>query len=135
MEQNFGRETWSVQIPEGWTGQHDPECATIVGDRDVGALQISVAFKDTVVFDTDLREFAEEHLEAGAKTRSVQLGDFVGFAIAFSKEDSFWKHWYLRNGKQALLVTYICSLGDRGVEDAAVNMILSTLSVSGVGEG
>jgi hypothetical protein len=55
------------------------------------------------------------------------MGDFVGFGIAFGTEDGFWRQWYLRHGKQMLFVTYHCSVAGRGVEDAVVEMILTTL--------
>jgi hypothetical protein len=132
MEQLFGRGTWSLLLPDGWQGWHDPECATIVANPEIGALQVSAAFKDSEVSEADLREFAAEHLDAGATPSLVQCGDFVGFTIAFGTEDAFWREWYLRNGGQALFVTYNCSPGDRGVEDAAVDKILATLSVSGL---
>jgi hypothetical protein len=117
-------------LPPGWRGHLDPECTTITADPEVGALQFSSAFKDGEVSLADLRDFASEHLDAGAPTRSVHLGDFEGFAIAFGTEDAFWRQWFLRNRKQALFVTYNCSLEDRGIEDAAVDKILATLSAS-----
>ena len=131
MNARFGRETWSLRVPEGWRASHDEACATLVADNEIGALQISAAFKDTDVLDTDLREFAAEHLEAGANAKPSGAGAFVGFEIAFSEEDRFWRHWYLRNGRQMLVVTYNCSLESRGAEDTVVRDILASLAASG----
>ena len=131
MAHRFGRETRSVQIPDDWQGRHDPECATIRANHDIGALQISAAFKDSEVTDVDLRDFAAEHLEVGATPKAVQLGDFVGFVISFATRDALWRQWFVRNGRQALFVTYNCVPSQRGVEDAAVDEVLATLSASG----
>ncbi len=54
MNARFGRETWSLRPPEGWRAWHDAECATLVANDEIGALQISAAFKDSEVGDDDL---------------------------------------------------------------------------------
>jgi hypothetical protein len=131
MAARFGRETWSLLVPDGWRAWHDDEYATLVGPGEIGALQISAAFKDSEVVDTDLREFAAEHLKAGAKPRPTEAGDFVGFEIAFSDEECLWRQWYLRNGRQMLFVTYNCSLESRGVEDGPVRAALASLAAGG----
>jgi hypothetical protein len=131
MSTRFGTATWSLLVPDLWRAWHDDECATLVACEEVGALQISVAFKESDVLDADLRDFAAEYLEAGAKARPTQAGDFVGFEIAFSDEEIFWRQWYLRNGRQMLFVTYNCGLESRGVEDNSVRGILASLAASG----
>ncbi len=73
-------------LPDGWQAWHDPECATCSGDPQIGALQISAAFKDAEVDAADLRDFAAKHLDAGALARPIQAGDFVGFSIGFQVE-------------------------------------------------
>lgn len=127
----FGRETWSLTVPEGWRAWHDPECATLIGPGDIGALQISAAFKESDVLEQDLRDFASEHLDAGARSRATQAGDFVGFEVAFSDGDRFWRRWYLRHRGQALFITYNCDLASRGAEDAPLREALASLSARG----
>ena len=124
----FGRETWSLVVPEGWRAWHDSECATLVGPGSFGALQISAAFKGSEVLDADLRDFASEHLDAGAMPSAIQAGDFVGFEISLRDGDRFWRRWYLRHATQVLFVTYNCDLESRGTEDGAIREALSTLA-------
>ncbi|MBI2919483.1 MAG: hypothetical protein HYY18_00195 [Planctomycetes bacterium] len=131
MNTRFGRATWSLLVPDGWHARHDKECATLVADDEIGALQLSAAFKDSDVLAADLREFAAEHLDAGATAKPTQAGEFVGFELAFNRKDRYWRQWYLRNHRQMLFVTYTCGLEFRGVEDAAVQDILATLAASG----
>jgi hypothetical protein len=127
----FGRDTWALVVPDGWRAWHDEECATFVASPEVGGLQISAAFKDSEVVDSDLRGFAAEHLDAGAKPRPTQAGEFVGFENAFSNDDRFWRQWYLRNGCQMLFVTYNCDSKSRGVEDGPIGATLATLVTTG----
>jgi len=127
----FGRETWSLAVPEGWRAWHDPECATLVGPGDIGSLQISAAFKESEVLEADLRDFASKHLDAGARPSATHAGDFVGFEIAFSDGDKFWRQWYLRNGRQMLFVTYNCDLDSRGTEEEPIREALASLVAKG----
>jgi len=129
----FGTETWALVVPDGWRAWHDDECATLVGAGEIGALQISAAFKDSEVVDTDLREFAAEHLEKGARLRATDAGDFVGFEIAFNDHERFWRQWYFRSGRQMLFVTYNCGLESRGVEDRPIRAALRSLTARGQG--
>ena len=131
MSARFGRETWSLVVPAGWRAWHDEECATLAAVNEIGALQISASFKDGQVLDSDLADFASEHLQAGAIPREVRAGDFVGIEITLSDGTNFWRHWYLRNAEQMLYITYNCDHGSRGVEDAAVNEAVASLSASG----
>lgn len=130
MIQRFGRETWSVVLPASWQGSHDRECASISATPEVGALQVSAAFKESEVTDEDLLEFAEEHTAAGRQPRPTRLGEFSGFEFAFEAESYWWRQWFLRSHEQMLYVTYICDSAARGAEDQAVDGILSTLSSS-----
>ncbi len=131
MGTRFGRETWSLVVPDGWHARHDPECATLECEPAIGALQISAAFKDSPVLDEDLRDFASEHLEAGAIMRPTVAGDFVGFEIAYSDGGTSWRQWYLRCDNQALFVTYNCAENERGREDASIAEVLASLTATG----
>ena len=37
----FGCETWSIEPPAGWSAWHSDECANMVAEPTIGALQIS----------------------------------------------------------------------------------------------
>ena len=127
MSERYDGGTWSLLLPVGWRGRQEDELDQLFGPDDVGAMTISAAFKDSEVLESDLRDFAAEHLEAGAKASPARCGDFVGFEIAFRDDDAFWRLWYLRNGRQMLFVTYSCDFDARGVEDDAIREALASL--------
>lgn len=131
MTSRFGTDTWSLEVPAGWRASHDGDCATLVGPGDVGALQFSAALKDSEVLDRDLRDFASEHLAAGAHAEAVDAGDYAGFEIAFRDGERCWRQWFLRRGRQALFVTYNCAVDHRGAEDDAVRQVLASLRQAG----
>lgn len=127
MSERYEGGTWSLLLPAGWHGLQEDDVDQLFGPDDVGAMTVSTAFKDSEVLEDDLRDFAAEHMEAGARAAPAHCGDFVGFEIAFRDDDSFWRHWYLRNGRQMLFVTYNCDFGARGVEDDAIHQVLTSL--------
>jgi len=119
--------SWELALPDRWEWQRDDECVTLYDPEGVGALQVSAATKNSVVTDEDLRGFASEHIEAGAKIRELACGDFSGFMLAFGTTDAYWRHWYLSEGREMLFVTYNCSPNDRGIEDQPIAEILGSL--------
>ncbi|QEH35587.1 hypothetical protein OJF2_41400 [Aquisphaera giovannonii] len=125
----FGGTHWRVRLPAGWRGEHDDTCATVAADSGVGALQFSSARKEgRPVTDDDLRDFAAEHVEAGARLAEVSLGDFTGYHLHFGTEDASWRNWYLRRGSVALFVAYNCEPSQRGVEVREIRTILASLA-------
>jgi len=96
----------------------------------MSALQLSAARKGTEITDEDLREFAENHLAAGASPSPVEAGDFKGFSIAYRDESHHWRQWFLRSHNVAVFVTYNCPVKLAGEEDIVVNTALSDLRLS-----
>jgi hypothetical protein len=128
MSKTFGGASWQVALPKDWLGRHHTECATMESDARIGALQVSShRKKGGEVSDDDLNGFAAEHVDAGAKLRPIQLGDFSGYHLHFGTDGAYWRHWYLRHGPVALFVTYNCAPENRGVEDEEVAAILESL--------
>ena len=122
-----GGSSWELTLAPSWDAQSDTECETITNATGVGALQISAARKDTPVTDEDLAGFAQEHIDAGAKTKPVVLGSFSGMTLRYEVDGSHWRQWYLKHGAVALFVTYNCPAADKGKEDLAVDQMLSSL--------
>ncbi|MFC3552487.1 hypothetical protein ACFOLC_15895 [Lysobacter cavernae] len=131
MKNFVSTQTWSASLPDGWTHSADDECITFVGPEDIGALQISSYKKDQLVKDQDLADFAEDHLEAGARPTTVTFGKYTGFRIAFAVDDSFWQQWYLRQDSQMLFVSYNCPIADRTHENREILELLSSLAPQG----
>jgi hypothetical protein len=125
----FKGKSWSLMLPENWKGQHDEECETMYDPSGVGALQISSARKDGEVTDEDLLSFAEEHIEAGAKTKDVRLDDFSGITFSYAFDNQFWRQWFMKSNSLALFITYNCELAHKDIEYEIVDQIINSLKV------
>ncbi len=98
--------------------------------RQGGALQISSARKDaSAVTDEDLKEFASERVPSAVQLQGVSIGDFLGFAARYKREDRVWQEWWLRSGKVMVYVTYNVEEGQDTIAQEALSNILSTLRV------
>ena len=122
----YSTSEWSLRLPPGWEALAKDGCRSIFKPNGAGALQISAAVKDGTVTHEDLVEFASLPQVSGAA--EVHVGGFVGLEEDDCQEATFWRRWWLRNGRVALFVTYNCAVDDRHEERVAVDQILRSLS-------
>ncbi len=122
---------WTAVVPEVWRYQLDENPVLLEGPEQIGALQISVAFKDDFVEDDDLRDFAKEHLEAGAIPQDFVSDTMRGFSLSFNIDGTYWRHWYLRSTRMMVYGTYNCEDVDRHTETASVDAIFVSITPRG----
>ncbi|HEY6972465.1 MAG TPA: hypothetical protein VJA94_24870 [Candidatus Angelobacter sp.] len=122
---------WSADLPNGWQGHQEPECATISREPRLGVLQVSAVKKpDGMVTDDDLRDFAEDHVVAGRALLPVEYKVFSGFALSYLKGSLFWKEWWLRSGDMIVYATYNVQKDREHIEADDLETILSSLKPS-----
>ena len=115
-------------LPDDWGGEQDDTCTSMFSESGVGALQVSAARNSNgPATDDDLRDFAKEHLDAGAPIKPLTCGAFTGFYLHYSTDDMYQRQWWLRCGDTVVLATYTSDLEEKGKEDAVVDGILNTL--------
>jgi len=124
----YESEWWTINFPNDWEAEEGEESIAIYSEQGVGAVQVSAARTGNgPVTDADLRDFAKEHLEAGARTKDVNCGDFVGFYFHFGTEDMYQRQWWLRHDDTMVLVTYTAAPEDKGKEETVVDGIVASL--------
>lgn len=123
-------EWWSMALPPEWWADSE-EDSILVGDRDqVGCIEISTLHKDEGVFDAaEVRGIATAESVEGEDWREVRLGDFAGVVRSFVEEGSAIREWYVMHSAMLLFITYSCDEENRGMDDAAVDEFLDTLSI------
>ena len=102
----------------------------VIGDRDgIGCLEISElrqapeAGASGRAAALDLGQFREPGLPWDA----VRCGNFSGYASFLEEDGMAIREWFLQSADLLLFATYSCDLENRGLDDAAVDEILSTL--------
>lgn len=123
-------EWWTLALPPEWWAEAE-EDSILVGDRDgVGCIEISTLHREAGAFSPqDVEELARQEAGAGALD-SVTLGDFSGLRGSREEEGAAMREWYVAAGAMLLYITYSCELENRGMDDAAVDELLDTLTLA-----
>lgn len=122
-------EWWTIGVPpEWWADQEDD--SILVGDRDdVGCIEISTLHKDEGAFtDAEVQAMARDNGESDWSWEKIALGPFAGVSTHYLEEEDAVREWYLAAGGVLLFVTYSCDADNAGLDDAAVDEILATLT-------
>jgi len=126
-------EWWTVAVPPEWWAESEDE-SILIGDRDgVGCIQISTLHRAAGEFDAaEVEGIARRESPVAGAWQSVSPGDFAGLTSRCAEEGTALREWYVARGGMLLYITYSCDEENRGMDDAAVDEILDTLTVATV---
>lgn len=119
---------WLMDIPPEWETEQDDELIVVSDEDGVGEIAITTLVKqEGTIDDQALREFAVDTEALAGSGQPVECGDFRGYYYSFQENNEAVREWYLGLDNTVLLVTYCCDLDNAGMDDGAVDEILSTL--------
>ncbi len=123
-------EWWTMALPPEWWADTE-EDSILVGDRDdVGCIEISTLHKEQGEFDlAEAAEIARSESAQALEWSKVSLGDFEGVVSQFVEEGAAIREWYVVRRGMLLFITYSCDEDNRGMDDAAVDELLDTLTL------
>lgn len=124
-------EWWSLAVPPEWWAESEDE-SILVGDHDgVGCIEVSTLFKESGEFDSAaVQKIARDEAEADVDWKQARTGDFSGVTGNYLAEDAAIREWYVASGAMLLYITYSCDSEHAGMDDAAVDEILETLTIN-----
>ncbi len=122
-------EWWILDVPPEWWAESE-EDSILVGDHDgVGCIEISTLHKDSGQFSADeILQIARDS-DPSLDWQKVRLGDLAGVSASLAEEDAAIREWCVADGGMLLFITYSCDVENQGLDDAAVDAILATLTV------
>ena len=123
-------EWWTMALPPEWWADTE-EDSILVGDRDdVGCIEISTLHKEQGEFDlAEAAEIARSEATLALEWNKISLGDFEGVVSQFVEEGAAIREWYVVRRGMLLFITYSCDEDNRGMDDAAVDELLDTLTL------
>ncbi|WP_101756567.1 hypothetical protein [Oceanicoccus sp. KOV_DT_Chl] len=121
---------WVLELPDEWQAEQDEETIIITDEDAVGEIAITTLQKDDgIVDDSELKEYAEDiELDYGPGI-AVEVSDLEGVYYCYQQEGEAIREWYLRYEDLLVLITYVCDVSNAGMDDGAVDEILSTLFI------
>jgi hypothetical protein len=128
----FASTLWEIELADGWTAEQEEECVTIIKSDTSGALQISAYQKQAgTISREELLDATDCDAETQTHFQEKSCGDFSGFQLVYSEDDTFWRKWWLAKGRTLLFVTYNCELTKKDDEKAEINQMVGSLVVGG----
>lgn len=128
-------EWWCLELPDEWSAEMEEECVTISDCDGVGEINITVVRKSEGDVNTDdLKQFAEELVSQGLRGEPVAAGTAQGLLFDYDDSDGAWREWYLGSHSLLIYITYNTDPEHKGLDDAIVDEIISTLVVLQEGE-
>jgi len=123
-------EWWTMALPPEWWADTE-EDSILVGDRDdVGCIEISTLHKEQGEFDlAEATEIARSESAQVLQWSKISLGDFEGVTSQFVEEGAAIREWYVFRRGMLLFITYSCDEDNGGMDDAAVDELLDTLTL------
>ena len=128
-------EWWCLELPDEWSADMEDDCVTISDCDGVSEIDITVVRKeDGDVDQDDLNQFAEDLIAKGLTAEPVNAGLASGLLFSYDDEDGAWREWYLGCHSLLIYITYNTEMEHKGLDDAMVDDILSTLVVLEAGD-
>jgi hypothetical protein len=123
-------EWWTMALPPEWWAETE-EDSILVGDRDdVGCIEITTLHKEKGEFDlAEASEIARSESSQSLDWNKLSLGDFEGITGQFVEEGAAIREWYVVRRGLMLFITYSCDEDNLGMDDAAVDELLDTLTL------
>lgn len=121
---------WIIELPAEWDAEQEEESIIISDEDSVGEIVITTLQKEQGdVTDADLKRYIADLEQQGGQAELVDVAEFQGYYFSYQEEGDAVREWYLRCDDLLLLVTYSCDLDNAGMDDGAVDDILSTLFI------
>lgn len=119
---------WLIELPDEWEAEQEDDIVVIEDEDGVSCIEISTLVReDGDVTDEELRDFAADVIESGLKPATKNVGDWTGLYFTYEDDGYHWREWYLRDAAHFLFIAYHCDVDNKGMDDAAVDEILSTI--------
>ncbi len=121
---------WALDLPEEWRAERDEDTIIICDDDNISTIEITAMRKQAGqdVNGDELAEFASDLNQRNLPRHELALGDFDGFIYEYSDQGDWCRDWFLSFKDVFVLISYTCLLDDKTLDDAAVDVILDTLS-------
>ena len=121
---------WIMDLPSEWNAEQDEETIVISDEDGVGEIVITTMEKQNgCVEDLELREYTSDLDKSYGDAKQTELGILKGYFYSYQEESDAVREWYLRSGSLLVLITYSCDISNAGMDDSAVDEILSTFFI------
>ena len=121
---------WIIELPDEWDAEQDDETIVISDCDGVGEIAITTLQKEQgTVEDSEIRDYADDIIQQHGAGQPVKLAELQGYYFSYLDEGDAVREWYLRCDNLLVFITYSCAEDNAGMDDGAVDEILSTFFI------
>jgi hypothetical protein len=119
---------WEMGLPDEWDAEQDDETILVMDEDGVGAIELSVLEKDEELTAVDWAELLSDLAPADCVPTITKLAECEARYVSFIDDEDAVRLWLVNGPDIVLVISYVCDASDRGMDDSAVDEILSTLA-------
>ncbi len=132
--------SFQIEIHDGWehsieNGSGDAWGNTISlrHTNGVGILKMRSYHAPAVVSEGILRNLT--NLELSIPLTWQNWGDYSGYQYRYVESDSYYRQWWLANGRTIIFVTYQCDPESKDIEAEEIDEIIRSITVGSARQG
>jgi hypothetical protein len=118
---------WEMGLPDEWDAEQDDETILVMDEDGVGTIELSVLEKDEELTAVDWAGLLNDLAPPDSVPTLTKLADCEARYVSFIDDEDAVRLWLVNGPEIVLVVSYVCDVSDRGMDDSAVDEILSTL--------
>lgn len=116
---------WALQLPDEWFAEQDDETIVISDESEVSTIELtSIIVDENASKDEILADVLPAH---AVKT---VLAEETAFYHELLEDGIFWREWVCEIPQGVLLISHGMDEDNKGMDDASVDEILSTLAIA-----
>ena len=122
---------WCLLLPPEWVVEQDAGFVRIFDQDEISELSFSTLIRDKdIAIPIEALQLAKSQSPEVSIWKPITIGDFEGVTGSLREDNEVIREWYVSQAFTLLYVTYVCGYQHGGMDDLAIDNILSTL-VSG----
>ncbi len=115
---------WALLLPAEWHAEQEDETVVITDSEEVSIIEIS----DVYLEEGQAMEQLLSDLGV-AQQYPTRLAELDVTYQEFDEEGMYWREWFVQLDVALLVISHGCDLANKGMDDASVDEILSTLAL------
>ncbi|MCK5880919.1 MAG: hypothetical protein KAG18_03525 [Sinobacterium sp.] len=116
---------WALQLPDEWFAEQDDETIIISDESEVSTIELTSILADKNISKDDI--LADVLPDNAIKT---VLAEETAYYHELSEDGVFWREWVCELAEGVLLISHGMDEDNKGMDDASVDEILSTLAIA-----
>ena len=116
---------WQMLLPEEWFAEQEDETIIIMDEDEVSCVEITTLLPDA---GSDTQTMLQSLVSENSCFKTA-LAEMDAYYHEQEDDGMFWREWFCDAEDFVLIVSHGCELENRGMDDSAVDEMLSTLLI------